>query len=637
MSSSEFVARRRPDIQGLRAIAVLSVVAFHASAGVWPAGGFVGVDVFFVISGFLITQILLKDIENERFSLVRFYQRRIRRLYPVLLTVLLAVLVAGAILLSPRDYRELAITAAATTLFVSNIAFNHLLGYFEGGMMYKPLVHTWSLAVEEQFYILFPIFLFLTSRVARGAIGPLLFGLALLSMGVSVWASDLHQQSAFYLAPVRAFELLIGAIVAYYPDLLRPRAEKYCDVLSVLGLGLIIGSIVMIDGDMAFPGAIAFVPCFGTALVIAAGQRRPSVGGRLISSAPFVVFGDISYSLYLWHWPFLVFARHWALAPLSPVAELGVSALSIVVAYLSWRWIEVPFIRGLPRLPAITAGLAASGGVCAICIVLIAMNGLPDRFSARSRALFAASEDYNHRRDACHSGEGAPIPYDRNCTFGAANATPATAVWADSNGAELAAALGERVAAARGGVMEITASACPPVLDYSSHLRPYCKRHNLDTVRHLAADPRIKAVLMLADFDEYPETGTARFEQGLEAAVGSLTRAGKRVTIFDPLPILDFDAPIALGMIALHGQDPAAWGLPEARYRAQSASAIAMIDRVAKATGARVVVTADLVCREDFCPAYARGEGALYFNADHLSMAGARHLAMALPSGVFED
>ena len=212
----------RRDIQGLRAIAVLGVVIYHASAGALLQGGFVGVDVFFVISGFLITGILLKDIEQGQFSLVTFYQRRMRRLFPAMFTVLVFTLITGAVLLSSSAYRELAGTAVATALFSSNLAFLKLSSYFGGGVEYKPLLHTWSLAVEEQFYILFPIVLYGLWRFARHALAPTLVLVALASLGLSGWMSQAHPSADFYLAPPRAFELLIGALLALNPDFNEP-------------------------------------------------------------------------------------------------------------------------------------------------------------------------------------------------------------------------------------------------------------------------------------------------------------------------------------------------------------------------------------------------------------------------------
>ena len=629
--ASEKVGNHRRDIQGLRAIAVLSVVVFHASEGRWLPGGFVGVDVFFVISGFLITRILLKANEQGRFSLIGFYQRRIRRLFPALVTMEIFTLAAGAALLSPRAYAELAQTSAATQLFVSNFVLLKLTGYFGGATIYKPLLHTWSLAVEEQFYIFFPIALFVLWRIAKQAIGFVFLGVALLSLALSIWMSEVYPTPAFYLAPTRAFELLTGALLAWYSGLLGHLGDRVRDGVSLLGLLLIGFSISLIESSVAFPGGIALIPCVGAAFVIASGLDRPSLGGRLISSAPFVLVGDISYSLYLWHWPLLALGQNWTLGNLGPVAEATIVLLSIVISYASWRWIELPCIRGLPRLKVITVGFAATAAVSAISITIFVLHGLPQRFNPLSQALFASSEDYNQKRSRCHSGGREPIAYDNNCVFGSPGVAPSTAVWADSHGAELVVALGERAALIRDAVIEITASACPPVLDYEDRSAPNCARHNSETARRLASDSRIKSVVMLVNFSAYPNARDAEFEQGLEFAVGALTSAGKHVTIFEPIPVFGTDPPDALGWIAARGGEPSAWGLPLTTYFEKNEVFLAIVSRVAKATGATVIPTADLLCRHRLCAAYAEGEGVLYFNGTHLSITGARRLAKVIP------
>lgn len=621
----------RNDIQGLRAIAVLSVVIFHAFAGKWIPGGFVGVDIFFVISGFLISRILFKENEQGRFTVLGFYRRRLRRLSPALFTVLLFTLVCGAFLLSPDAYVELSKTALATVFFVSNFVFEKLSDYFAGSVAYKPLLHTWSLAVEEQFYILYPPFVYLVYRFWRRAMGPLLALLALLSLGISIWSSNVHPLAAFYLAPTRAFELLTGALVALYIPQANRLGQKVRDALSLAGLLLIAASLVFIRDSMAFPGAIALVPCLGTAFVIAAGHDRVSLGGRLISFAPFVFFGDLSYSLYLWHWPILSLAQNWLMGPLPPVVATAAVFLAIAAAYASWRWIERPFINGFRDMKVITAGLASMACMAALCAVVFLNHGFPDRYSKQSRLYFAASNDFNPLRNRCHSDQGSGIPYEKSCAFGAPGATPAIAIWADSHGAELAVALGDRLGPMHSSLIEITASACPPVLGYSDVHRPGCARHNDEIVHKLTSDNRIGEVVVLANFGTYPTAQSAGFQQAFENTMRALHQAGKRIIIFDPIPVFNYDAPTALGLIYAKGGNPKSFGLPMAEYRKKNASYISLIDRVAKDTGAVVIPTSDLICRQDLCPALDDQQEVLYYNEDHLSVTGARKLAMGIP------
>ena len=263
----------RADIQGLRAIAVIAVVLYHADGGLLP-GGFVGVDIFFVISGFLISGILMNELDRGVYSLAGFYRRRVRRLFPALYVMLAVVLAGGSILLPPGALRELGHTAVTTVFFVSNFDFLKLSEYFAGNSQLKPLLHTWSLAVEEQFYIFFPPFLALLWWRWRKHFRLIILMVAVISLAVSAWAVRRHPSAAFYLAPSRVFELLIGVLVA----------------------------------------------------------RAASV---------IVTFlGDISYSLYLWHWPFLVFGRYFFAAPLTgPQAGVLILA-SMAAASVSWKFIE---------------------------------------------------------------------------------------------------------------------------------------------------------------------------------------------------------------------------------------------------------------------------------------------------------
>ena len=280
----------RADIQGLRAIAVLSVVAYHAGA-TWLKGGFVGVDIFFVISGYLITRILIKELSADTYSIRRFYQRRLRRLMPALVVVLAASLIIGLALLSASDMRKLGITSAATMLFSSNIVFYLTSDYFGSAAEYQPLLHTWSLAVEEQFYIVFPLLLAAIWKRGRRMLLPAFISLALLSLVSSILGGLVSPPWSFYLPFSRAYELLLGALVAASPDLLSRASNTVRNALSVVGLVLIAVSLLLIDAEsMLFPGFIALVPCVGTAILIAAGQSRESIGGRIISGSLFKFF-----------------------------------------------------------------------------------------------------------------------------------------------------------------------------------------------------------------------------------------------------------------------------------------------------------------------------------------------------------
>ena len=332
----------RPEIDGLRALSVISVVLFHADFGV--PGGYIGVDVFFVISGFLITRLILKDLEAGEFSIASFWERRIRRIFPALAVMLGAVLVAGYFLLLPTQLADLGESSLAQSLLLANIYFWRDTGYFTAPAEQKPLLHTWSLAVEEQFYLVFPIFLLAIQTLARRSMRTVIAMTALLSFATAVYGVYNHPVASFFLLPTRAWELLAGSLLAFIPNTLQLPKSVYESIAS-LGVIAILFAAFQFDDHTPFPGLAALLPVGGAAAFIFANSCRISVVGRLLSVTPLVFVGQISYSLYLWHWPILVFLRC-ALGSLrSWPLTLSAVFVSFFVAVLSWRFVELPFRR----------------------------------------------------------------------------------------------------------------------------------------------------------------------------------------------------------------------------------------------------------------------------------------------------
>ena len=307
----------RPDIDGLRAIAVLSVVFFHAHVAGF-AGGFAGVDIFYVISGYLITSLVAHDIAFERFSLVTFYERRIRRIFPALFGVLGFCTLAACALFSPKDLAVFGKSVIATTLFVSNILFKRQAGpggYFDSTSDLQVLLHTWSLSVEEQFYLLFPTTLLLLTRFAKARL-IVLSAITLGSFLISAWITPHRPLTAFYIFIPRAWELLIGSLLALKAVVpLQRRASR--EIAGFVGLSFIGAAVFLFSRDTVFPGLAALVPCLGAWLIIYSGANGPSCVKSILSAQPLVFVGLISYSLYLWHWPILVFSRYFSAGELS--------------------------------------------------------------------------------------------------------------------------------------------------------------------------------------------------------------------------------------------------------------------------------------------------------------------------------
>lgn len=337
--------RYRPEIDGLRAIAVIPVILFHAGFQIF-SGGFVGVDIFFVISGYLITTIIVAELEAGRFSILNFYERRARRILPALYLVTALCLPFAWLWLIPSDAKELSKSIMAVLLFASNIFFWQQSDYFDAETELKPLLHTWSLGVEEQFYVLFPIVLMLVWRLGRKRIVVLLTIVALLSLALAEYAISRKPDATFFLLPTRAWELAMGSLIAFYLE--RKERGQFPPVLhqilSLLGLGLIALGVLTFSKETSFPGFSALIPTVGAGLIIVFALPGTLVG-RLLVSRVLVSVGLVSYSAYLWHQPLLSFARHRSLTELNPLVMASLVVLAFGLAYLTWRYVETPFRR----------------------------------------------------------------------------------------------------------------------------------------------------------------------------------------------------------------------------------------------------------------------------------------------------
>jgi len=395
----------RPDIDGLRAIAVLSVVAFHAFPTVIRSG-FVGVDIFFVISGYLISSIIFQNLAAKRFSFIDFYARRIRRIFPALILVLTVSLVVGAILLMPDDFRRVGKHSAAGAAFVANLALWQEANYFDVASDTKILLHLWSLGVEEQFYVIWPALIWGAWR-ARLRRLPLLFTILFASLAFSILATPLNQVAAFYSPTARFWELATGAVLAQI-DFNRPRIvawiegivgrtirtlafepdvdeDKCCrDFLSLLGLGLIVPSFFVITRPHEFPGWWALMPVVGAYLTIAGGPGA-WLNRFLLSNPVLVWFGLISYPLYLWHWPLLAFARIYYGSSAPPtIVVAGLMVGAIVLAWLTYHFVERPVRFGFQRRWTVRVLSGAMATIAALGCVDMLMDGLPGRLGEKA-------------------------------------------------------------------------------------------------------------------------------------------------------------------------------------------------------------------------------------------------------------
>jgi peptidoglycan/LPS O-acetylase OafA/YrhL len=369
--------RYRREIDGLRAVAVIPVVFFHAGLSVF-SGGFIGVDVFFVISGYLITAILLEELRTGKFSVGRFYERRARRILPALFVVMLVSIPLALMLMLPPQLKDFGQSLVAVSLFASNILSWLESGYFEAASELKPLLHTWSLAVEEQFYVIFPLLLMALWRWTRILLLPVITALALASLAMCIVGAIASPHGNFYLPHVRAWELLAGSILAVSRI---DRTHKPNDALAVVGLGLIVVAVLLLDSETPYPSAYTLLPVIGCWLVIAFATSE-SGPGRLLASKPLVWIGMLSYSAYLWHQPLFAFARlaagevepHW-------LAMAGLVGVTFSLAYLTWRFIEEPFRRrSIPWFAERSQVLAVSFAAALMFVAIGSAGHLTDGF-----------------------------------------------------------------------------------------------------------------------------------------------------------------------------------------------------------------------------------------------------------------
>ena len=533
----------RREIDGLRALAVVPVIFFHAGFEAF-SGGFTGVDVFFVISGYLITSILLSELGAGDFSIVRFYERRARRILPALCLVMAVSLPVAWLWLLPTDLENFGQSLAAVAVFASNILFWRESNYFDPAAELKPLLHTWSLAVEEQFYLVFPLFLMVAWRLDRKRlIGLLTLGL-IASLAVAHWGALRKPVPAFFLLPTRAWELALGAMVAFClaggRELrLAPAANQ---ILSLGGIGLIVYGVLAFDDATPFPGLPALVPTLGTALVILfAGPQ--TLAGRLLGAGPLVGVGLISYSAYLWHQPLFAFARHQN--PEGPSAPFLVllSVAAVGLAYLSWRFVEMPFRnrRRFTRNAIFAMAFAASAFFVAAGLMLDASDGAPSRYSEDERALLARA-DYKVAMRAFELRR-CFIDYDQevdtlvaNECVSAGSGRPRMVLFGDSEAAHLAWGAHAVFGSMGYEVMQWTATSCRPA-DFPRQPER-CHRFYRRFVDSVLGRLRRDDILVIAGNwgPTYKRMGTETFSRTIESAFSALRRTQARVVVFDNAP-----------------------------------------------------------------------------------------------------
>ena len=608
----------RPDIDGLRAISVAAVVLYHYGA-VWLPGGFTGVDVFFVISGFLITSILRKDYETQGYSLRRFYVRRIRRIVPALLVMIAACLAVGWLVLFPNEYLSLAESAAYSTLGFGNLYFYSHTGYFDRAAEFQPLLHTWSLGVEEQFYLVWPAALWLLLRMVpwRPLVGIILAATTALGFAYAVRKLGSNPVAAFYLPHPRGWELSLGATVAFLPPLSRRLPSL---LTSVAGLALISWSFFCVTSGPSFPGFDALFACLGAALLVWPRTVTTPITA-LLSLRPLVGLGLVSFSLYLWHWPVLVFFRLVHLEATPSLAETAAMlALVLALSIASYVFIEQPFRRPQARL---RFPIGAAACVLAAAAAIHSLGGVPWRLPPESVILADAANDWNAARPQCHRKDEFQLSLDKSCTFGDTASAPAVAMWGDSHGVEIGEAIGDRLARNGRSILMLTYSSCPPAIGFTQSLSTGCEAFNTETAEFLLAHPEITTIYLAAYHEFYNQGGAGTaYELAMERSVATLTSAGRRVVLVSSNPEPGYSLPLGAARLALTGRLELA-RVSQEHYRTFSARADAMIDRlVASYPGVARADQSTSLCDGVWCPMIRDGK-AILFDDNHLSRHGA--------------
>ena len=605
----------RPDVDGLRAVAVLAVLAYHAFPSLAP-GGFAGVDVFFVISGYLITGIILDDLNRGRFTYANFYWRRIRRIFPALILVLVACLALGWLVLLPDEYTQLGKHVAAGAAFVSNVALWREAGYFDSAAELKPLLHLWSLGVEEQYYLVWPLLLLLFRR----HMGWMIIALGAASFALNIWMVGTHPTAAFYLPFTRFWELLVGSYLAFASQ----KNNSLENPKAILGLVLVAAGFVLLRPDRSFPGWWALLPVLGAALLVRAGPQA-WVNRKVLGHPAMVSIGLISYPLYLWHWPLLTYARIVHGGEPSPALKLALLASSMVLAWLTYQLVEKP-IRfskvAKPAVPVLATAMSALlvAGLAAFQARLVPESAANPQLAEISRA----SADWGYGKETTIRGDS---PH-------------AVLFFGDSHMEHylprIERLMRERAAPVK-TVLFKTEGGCAPI--------PGIERRSQNCAQFVesgfaaAMDPSVDTVVIAASWvgflsrPDYYRAGDASQASidpgadwvlsGFEERIARLTAAGKRVVLVLSSPRgAAFDPKSAIGRDWTHLKINSPFR-PTERLRQPID---ARLQQIAARTGASVLDPSDWLCGPKRCPTADDTGRPLYKDESHLRASFARTL-----------
>lgn len=654
----------RPEIDGLRAIAVLPVILFHAGFTIFE-GGFVGVDIFFAISGYLITSIIVSDLDVNKFSLTSFYQRRARRILPALFFVLICTATCSWFWMLPGEMKSFCDSLIAVPLFISNFFFYFTSGYFDSASEFKPLLHTWSLAVEEQFYFFFPLLMIATWKFGKRFNLLLLATVSLLSLGIAQHLSIANPSFSFYLLPTRCWEIFAGAILSIYlykkKNILWFDKAPYPTIFSIFGLALIACSIFSFNSNTRYPGLYTLLPVGGALLVIIFSGKKTPIGNFL--SSKFLVFlGLISYSAYLWHQPIFALARIRNLNSLQPDTMVLLTVLSFVLAAGTWKFIEKPFRDGDKVKPRL---FSFSVIFFAILIIIFGVtgrknNGYEQRIkSAEVKQFYMMANDKNPSQSDCHSNSSHFLLPESTCILGNREKIVAALI-GDSHADALAYSLGVDFGNVGLGMRQMTFNGCPPIFGVRNQDGVNCSQYNLEYFNYLK-NSDIKYVIISSRWNLWLGLkGYDNGEGGIESVNSWVTatdvsdfnnlqqadredilikkykdlieayiKAGKKVILVYPVPEVGWNVPNYLAKNFFFNNTYSDLSTSYDAYKKRSKLVINSFNSIHN-TPNLVRIRPDIV----FCNSYIENRcvaslnrKSLYYDDDHLSNEGAKILS----------
>lgn len=609
----------REDINGLRAWAVVSVLLFHFQIPGFGAG-FMGVDLFFVISGYLMTAIVIRGLEKQGFSLIKFYMARIRRIMPALLALLGALLILGWFWLPTAEYQQLGTQSAYSLAFLSNILFWRSTDYFAAAAQDKWLLHTWTLGVEFQFYILYPIFLLVLWRV-KPAINTLFWGVVgafIVSLLLSIVASGSQPVASFYLLPTRGWEFLAGGLSLL---LVRqfPYIQRYAREMLWAGLGFWLAALAVLNNQYAWPSGWALLPTLSASLVIMAQQENSLLTANSLTSW----LGSRSYSLYLWHWPIVV-ALHFVGVQQEPFWIIVGIGLSVLLADLSYRLVEIPTRLQLVKLSPLKemAGFVLFSSILLSVSYAVIKGNFSNRVS--QKAELAANESINFNaevRENCrYTAYGKGL---RECSFGK---NIDAILIGDSHSEMIASALEISLSKTNKGFLFLgPAHGCPTLKDVGAGRKSHCKEYYrlvVQRISDIASD--VPLIVYTSDWSGLFNT-VASYEEALEVTMCELATISDRVIISRPVPSMEYNVPSKVARSLILWGDFDEVKFPVSNYHEKNRAVWGVQDRVAEKCGVEIVNPLLFLCDKGYC--YGSKDGRpLYYDSGHLSEYGNKYL-----------